>query len=100
MEDGQVERLNRNFISILKTLSSESKSNWKQELPKLAFSYNSTICKSTGFSPFYLMFGRHSRLLIDLMFGTDDLKDEEQYSEFVRKWKESLQSAIKVASET
>lgn len=37
MGDGQVERMNRTFINMLKTLPLESKQNWKQELPKLAF---------------------------------------------------------------
>lgn len=34
------------------------------------------------------------------MFGRDDIKDEETYSEFVMKWKESLQSAIRIASKS
>ena len=56
--DGQVERMNRTFINMLKTLPENYKADWKKELPKLSFAYNSTRCRSIGFSPFYLRFGR------------------------------------------
>ena len=68
MGDGQVERLNRTLINMLKSLSGNEKKDWKSFLPKLAFAYNSTVNKTTGFSPFYLMFGRQSILPIDSVF--------------------------------
>lgn len=72
---------------MLKTLSAQQKTNWKDHLPKLAFAYNSTVCKSTGFSPFELIFGRSSRLPVDFMFNTDDINPNRlSYQEFVRKW--------------
>ena len=71
MGDGQVERMNRTIINMLKTLNDNQKSNWKKHVSKMSFAYNSTVNKATGFSPFYLMFGRLSRLPIDLRFGID-----------------------------
>lgn len=83
---------------MLKTLSAQQKTNWKDHLPKLAFAYNSTVCKSTGFSPFELIFGRSSRLPVDFMFNTDDINPNRlSYQEFVRKWKESLEKACEIA---
>ena len=58
--NGQVERLNRTVINMLKSLSATAKKDWKRQLPKLAFAYNSCVNKSTGFSPFFLMMGRNS----------------------------------------
>jgi len=83
MGDGQVERMNRTIINMLKTLNNNEKLNWKYHLPKLVFAYNSTVNKSTNYSPFYLMFGRQSRLPIDLMF--DDIRNTSVYHKTRRK---------------
>ena len=69
--NGQTKRMNRTIISMLKTLNKNQKASWKDYLSKLVFTYNSTINKSTGYSPFFLMFGRSSRLPIDSMFTVD-----------------------------
>ena len=61
MGDGQTERMKRTIINMLKTLEEKEKHNWKNHLSKLAFAYNSTIHKTTKFSPCFLMFGRSPR---------------------------------------
>ena len=66
--DGQVERLNRTTIYMLKNLAREQKSRWYEHLNKILFVYNCTRNDSTGFSPYYLLFGRSPRLPADLMF--------------------------------
>ena len=78
--DGQVKRMNRTPISMMKTLPEKFKSNWKDHVNKLAFAYNCTRNNSTTFSPFQLLFGRSPRLPIDLMF---DLHEDLPYDDYV-----------------
>ena len=98
MGDGQPERMNRTLINMLKCLSKTEKSNWKDHVPKLAFAYNSTLNKTSGFSPFYLMFGG-SFLPIDLMFviKVTGNRNKAGYNDYVRDWKESMKQAMEIA---
>lgn len=99
--DPQPERLNRTLLSMLGTLGSERKRQWSKHIGYLVHAYNSTKCDATGYSPYFLMFGREARLPKDLCFGisTDDQADCG-HSHYVAKLKEDLQRAYKLASET
>ena len=100
MGDGQVERCNRTIINLLKALEENEKGDWKSHLPKIAFAYNSTINKTTGFTPFYLMFGRESILPIDSMFAEEFVSTSKNKShrEFVEKWQSSMKEAYELAN--
>ena len=67
--NGQCERFNSTLCNMLGTLSEEEKSDWKSYLGCMTYAYNCTKHASTTYSPYYLMFGRHPRLPIDVEFG-------------------------------
>ena len=104
MCNGQCERMNRSLVSMLRCLSAEEKRDWKSVLPKLSFAYNSTQHASTGFSPFFMMFGRESRLPIDEVFEEVQLDRKGQlrrrsHQQFVDEWKSSMKEVFKIAKE-
>ena len=64
-----VERFNQTLLNMLGTLENHKKEDWKSYVAPLVHSYNATKHPSTGFSPYFLMFGRHPRLAIDAYLG-------------------------------
>ena len=67
--NGQCECFNATLISMIGTLPTEAKINWQEQLSTLVHAYNCSHLNAKGFSPFYLMFGRHPMLPIDVQFG-------------------------------
>lgn len=68
MGNGGTERFNRTLGAMLRSLPLKAKHQWPQQIQTLTFAYNATVHETTGFPPFYLMFGRVPRLPVDVMF--------------------------------
>uniref|UniRef100_A0A8C5DFV4 Integrase catalytic domain-containing protein n=1 Tax=Gouania willdenowi TaxID=441366 RepID=A0A8C5DFV4_GOUWI len=68
MGNGSVERFNRTLGGMIRALSPEEKADWPRRLQTLTFMYNCAVHETTGYPPFYLMFGRVPRLPIDVLF--------------------------------
>ena len=97
MGNGQTERYNRTLISMLGTLGEEQKKDWKAYVGPLCHAYNCNRNETTGHSPFYLMFGRHPRLHIDLVLGTETTHDSQNYNTYVSELKKQLSVAYDIA---
>ena len=99
MGNGQVERFNRTLLSMLRTLPEKFKTSWKDHVSKLSYAYNWTRHATTGYSPYYLLFGRSPRLPIDLLLNVSrEEKKSASLPEYVKKWKGALQEALNIAS--
>lgn len=98
MGNGLAECFNRTLGNMIRALPVKSKARWPQLLRTLTFSYNCTVHETTGFAPFYLMFGRIPRLPIDIMFQ-HVLCDERVVShhEFVTALRRDLSAAAEIA---
>lgn len=70
--NGQVERFNKTLLSVLRT--DLEKADWKESLAKAVNAYNWTQNESTGFSPYYFLFGHTPRLPIDILFNCPSQK--------------------------
>jgi hypothetical protein len=78
---------------MLSTLPEDKKSRWKEYV---VHAYNCSVNDATGFSPFFLMFGREARLPVDILFG---IESDTEHQNYVQRMKETLQYAYKVASQ-
>ena len=98
--NGQCERFNSTLCNMLGTLSDEEKSDWKSHLGCMTHAYNCTKRASTTYSPYYLMFGRHPRLPIDIEFGLHkpNCSDNSSKSRYIQKLRRRLNYAFQKAS--
>jgi hypothetical protein len=61
--NGAVERANRAvFSAVSKTLFNLRTGKWVEELPKVVWSHNNTASRTTGFTPFKLLYGEEAML--------------------------------------
>ena len=95
--NGMVERFNRTLLDMLAT-TVNNQSDWDQCIRKLCMAYNSSVHSSTGYTPFYLMFGRQARLPVDLMYGTGP-SDSFTAGEYATELRNALHNAYAVVRE-
>ena len=87
--NGQCERFNSTLINMLGTLPKEKKSEWKNHIGTLVPAYNCTQNSATGFSPYYLMFGKQPCLPVDVALGlAPHTITEPNVSKFIQKLRE------------
>ena len=96
MGNGQCERFNRTLLEMLGTLETDQKVDWKTYVAPLVHMYNSTQHDTTGFSPYYLLFGREPRLPIDLLLPSPDTAGAKTFSGYIEGLRERLKHAHQV----
>lgn len=99
--DPQPERFNRTLLNMLGTLEPSQKSKWSQHIAHLVHAYNCTPNEATGYSPYFLIFGREARLPVDVCFGVSaDGTSTTSHLQYVSKMKKELQAAYQLAQAT
>ncbi|XP_047658776.1 uncharacterized protein LOC113637785 [Tachysurus fulvidraco] len=100
MCNGSVEHFNRTLGNMIRVLSADVKRDWPRRLQTLTFLYNCTTHESTGYTPFYLMFGRVPLLPVDILFRSV-LNDQNviSYDKFVDTLVRDLKEAMVIAQQ-
>ena len=96
--NGQVERMNQTIIRMIGKLEEDKKACWSEHLPELLLAYNATRSAVTGYSPYYLLFGRRLRIPVDYLFPT--LRDSSHQTKMevsVAAMQKRLKEAFTVA---
>ena len=62
--------MNQTIIRMVSKLEEDKKACCSEHLPDLLMAYNTTRSTVTGYSPYYLLFGRRPRIPVDYLFPT------------------------------
>ena len=85
---------------MLGSLHDSQKKDWHKYVKPLTHAYNCMVNETTGYSRYLLLFGRHARLPIDVLYGTDsDVTRTKETTQYVRDLKERLEYAYKLMQE-
>ena len=68
--NGQVGRMNQTIIRMIGKLEEDKKAHWSEHLPEMLAAYNGTCSAVTGYSPYFLLLGRMSRMPVACLFPT------------------------------
>ena len=93
-----VERFNRTLLDMLATAVGDHPSDWEIHIRKLCFAYNTSTHSSTGYSPYFLMFGRQATIPVNLMYCLNQGK-EKTLPDFVQHLREGLSEAYALVRE-
>ena len=98
--NGYCEIFNRTLIPMLGTLPADFKNKWLQHISTLTYAYNCTKSNATGFSPYYLLYGRQPLLLIDIEYGvfTPELSEAITYK-YIQELKFRLENTLNKANQ-
>ena len=88
--------MNRTVGNMLRQYCQKSTGTWDEFLPSISLAYNSSLNQATGFSPYYLTFGRDPMLPNDVISGPlEPIRfDLEQYQ---TRLTYSLRQAFEIA---
>lgn len=93
--NGTVERQNSTIAQCLTTYCGKDQSNWPSLIPFVMMAYRkSPSCNTTGYSPFYMMFGEEMRLPFDVA-----LEPKENLGRNLKDYIEGVLANLKITHE-
>ena len=90
--DGQTERANRSIEEMLRAYVGKRQNDWDDRLGMIEFAYNNSIHSSSGFTPFYLCYGRHPVSPVNLLSQVES--KNEAADSFLRQLEADLAQAL------
>ena len=88
--DGQIEVVNRSLKNLLRCLDGDKPKGQDIILPQAEFAYNNSINRSTGKSPFQIMYGNNPRTASELRQLDKGEISHVEVEEFAKHLKKSM----------
>ena len=95
-----VERWHRYVNSSMTALSDAFGKDWDTYLQVVVFNYNVSVCESTGYSPYELMFGRPQGLLQDVQSDMSRAKAPDACDNMAQDLSVTMEKAYEFVRET
>ena len=90
--------MNQTIIHMIGKLEQDKKACWSEHLLEMLSAYNGTRSTVTGYSPYFLLFGRKARMPVDYLFPTlHDLPHQTKMEVSVAAMQKMLKEAFAVA---
>jgi hypothetical protein len=92
--DGQTENSNKTLEIMLRAYINFKQNDWDEHLPAAELAINNAPQTSTGYSPFYLFYGRNATMPLDLALAplTEAVNNPKAVEELA-KWRRAVQQA-------
>ena len=95
--NGSAEWVHQTLQRMIGKLDPEKRKKWPYHIGSILIAYNATRSMVTGFSPYFLMFGRRPRLPIDLLFPTYRAQGlSRTIDEYVANLYDRLRDSLKI----
>ena len=97
--NGKVENIHKTVKTMLRAYMKEFKTNWDLLLPLVEFAMNTSRNINTGYTPFFLHFGRHLNLPLDYYYG-DIHSPKVTVDEYVQELQTEQENVIMQTAES
>jgi hypothetical protein len=92
--DGQTENANRTLETMLRASVDFDQTDWDDMLPAAELAANNAKHATTGYTPYYLHYGREARMPLDLAIAPlTGVGDNPAAAEATARWRRALQTA-------
>ena len=99
--NGAIERVHQTLRRMIAKMDPDKRAKWPSHLGPILIAYNATRSLITGYSPYFLMFGRRPRLPVDLLFPTVRQDENSRTTdEYITSLYDKLKSALASARDT
>ena len=94
-----VERLNGTLKAMIKKFKSATGRDWDLLVPSVTFAYNGAVNRSTGYSPYFLMFARDFRSPLAIAHGAEATAPAKNLEDYLMTMLDSIRTAYAVVHE-
>ncbi|PIL27957.1 hypothetical protein GSI_09901 [Ganoderma sinense ZZ0214-1] len=96
--DGQTERMNHMIEIYLRTYCNYRQTDWPELLPMACFSHRNSINASTGFTPFFMLYGRHPFTGVETLIDSPN-EAATTFAERMKQVQDEASASMKRAQE-